>query len=58
MTETEINQTAAGFIDDLKAVDNIMTVYQKKLSDIYNKYDGLTLKEYISIDPRYTAKSL
>lgn len=58
MKENEINQTAAGFIDDLKAVDNIMMVYQKKLSDIYNKYDGLTLKEYISIDPRYTAKSL
>lgn len=58
MKETEINQTAAGFIDDLKAVENTMMVYQKKLSDIYNKYDGLTLKEYMSIDPRYTAKSL
>lgn len=58
MTETEINQTAAGFIDDLKQVDIIRSAAENKLKAIKEKYSNTGLNDYMSIDSRYTAKTL
>lgn len=58
MKENEIKETAAGFIDDLKQVDIIRSAAENKLKAIKEKYSNTGLNDYMSIDSRYTAKTL